>query len=251
MVLCCLAARCGIWLGLVGGEFRAENLYWRQKVIQGNGEAYNRFCLSLSLQFYEYLCGMTVAVESASAIIKRKYFMLFKLKKQITKENHDDTGKIFAVQNGQVIPITEVNDDVFAQKMLGDGVAIKPESGIIVSPVNGRIISIVDTFHAYGLQTTDGLEILVHIGIDTVALNGRGFQNHVQIDEEVKVGTPLCTVDLPFLKQNGYETDIIILVTDLTECDGPLIIHTGLVAKAQQTCIMEYHRKREAKIGSP
>ena len=170
--------------------------------------------------------------------------MLFNLKKQTTtKDNHDIEGKIFAVQSGLVIPITEVNDDVFAQKMLGDGVAIRPESGIIVSPVNGRIINIADTFHAYGLQTEDGLEILVHIGIDTVDLNGKGFQNHVRIDEKVKVGTPLCTVDLSLLKQNGCDTDIIILITN-PECGDPLITHTGVVAKAQQTCIMEYHRRK-------
>ncbi|MBE6828836.1 PTS sugar transporter subunit IIA [Caproiciproducens sp. R1] len=170
--------------------------------------------------------------------------MLFNLKKQTTKKDNHAEGKIFAVQSGLVIPITEVNDDVFAQKMLGDGVAIRPESGIIVSPVNGRIINIADTFHAYGLQTEDGLEILVHIGIDTVDLNGKGFRNHVRIDEKVTVGTPLCTVDLSLLKQNGYDTDIIVLVTGPTECDDPLIIHTGVTAKAQQTCIMEYHRKK-------
>lgn len=187
---------------------------------------------------------MTVTVKSIPVIIRRKYLMLFKLKKQTTKDNHDGEGKIFAVQSGLVIPITKVNDDVFAQKMLGDGVAIRPESGTIVSPVNGRIINIADTFHAYGLQTEDGLEILVHIGIDTVALKGKGFQNHVRTAEEVKVGTPLCTVDLPFLKQNGYDTDIIVLVTNLAECDNPLIIHTGLVAKVQQTCIMEYHQRK-------
>ena len=82
---------------------------------------------------------------------------------------------LLAPLNGKVIPLDQVQDDVFSQKVLGDGIAIQPENGKLYSPVDGEISSIAETLHAYGVSTEDGLEILVHVGLDTVTLKGEGF----------------------------------------------------------------------------
>ncbi len=168
--------------------------------------------------------------------------MFFNHKKNDTKVADDGSGKIFAVQNGEVVAVTEVNDEVFAQKILGDGIAIKAESGEIVSPVDGKISSIADTSHAFGIQTADGLEILVHIGINTVELNGRGFKSRVKLNQNVKTGQPLCDVDLSFLTQNKLDTSVIVLITNIGDLAEPPVLFTGVKAQAGQTCIMEYRK---------
>ena len=92
---------------------------------------------------------------------------------------------LLAPLNGKVIPLDQVQDDVFSQKVLGDGVAIQPENGKLYSPVDGEISSIAETLHAYGFSTEDGLEILVHVGLDTVTLKGEGFKPCVQEGDKV------------------------------------------------------------------
>ena len=164
--------------------------------------------------------------------------MFFRHKKQ-GAEKKEVIGKIFAAQSGTVIPITQVHDEVFAQKVLGDGVAIKPETGTVVSPVTGEVVTVAETLHAYGIKTPDGLEVLVHIGVNTVELNGEGFQGMVKLGDNIKVGTPLCEVNLDLLKKKGYDTDIVIIVTNLKP--ETLTAHTGIKAEAGQTCVLEYH----------
>lgn len=107
--------------------------------------------------------------------------------------------------------------------------------------MDGTIINIASTHHAYGIQAEDGTEILVHIGIDTVSLKGKGFENLVEVDQKVKVGTPLCNVDLAYIKENGCQTDVIILLTDPDACGNP-IYHTGITAAAAKTCVIEYSK---------
>src|SRR5690625_6286781 len=84
---------------------------------------------------------------------------------------------------GKLLPITDVPDDVFAGKMMGDGFAIVPEEGLVVSPVNGKIINVFPTKHAIGIQSEGGREILIHIGIDTVNLKGEGFETLIRSEE--------------------------------------------------------------------
>lgn len=163
--------------------------------------------------------------------------MFFKKREKETAK----TGKVWSVQDGNVIPVTEVHDEAFSSKVLGDGVAIQPKGGTVLSPVTGKIINIASTCHAYGIQADDGTEILVHIGIDTVKLSGKGFENLVAVGEEVKAGTPLCNVDLPYIRQNGCDTDIIVLLTDPARCGNP-VYHTGITAAAGETCVIEYSK---------
>lgn len=156
------------------------------------------------------------------------------------KKESAHSGQIFATQNGKAVPITEVPDPVFADKILGDGVALLPESATVVAPAAGKVINVADTYHAYGIQTEDGLELLIHVGINTVELKGKGFDNHVQVGDTVKVGTPLCDVDWKVVKDAGYETWTPILVTNM-EAIKSITVETG-DCEAGKTCVIRYEK---------
>lgn len=117
--------------------------------------------------------------------------------------------------SGQTVPLEQVPDEVFSQKVLGDGLAIIPEEGRIYSPVNGEISSVAETKHAYGFTSDDGLEVLVHFGLETVSLKGEGFTPHVQEGDKVKTGDLVAEVDTEFLKSKGLN-----LITPVLVCDG-------------------------------
>lgn len=117
--------------------------------------------------------------------------------------------------NGKAVSLDSVPDPVFSDKVLGDGCAVIPDDGKIYSPVNGEISSIAETKHAYGFSSEDGMEILVHFGLETVALKGEGFTPHVSVGDKVKKGDLVAEVDLAFLKSKG-----INLITPVLVCDG-------------------------------
>ncbi len=119
-----------------------------------------------------------------------------------------------AVARGQVIDITKVPDQVFSQKILGDGFAIIPENGDVFSPVSGTISDVTETLHAYCITSDDGLEILVHIGIDTVELKGSGFTPLVKKGDHVNQGDALARADLELLKSKGYSTATVVVITN-------------------------------------
>lgn len=154
-----------------------------------------------------------------------------------------NTGKIIAPISGKIIAISDCEDAVFSEKILGDGVAVIPDgkSGTIVSPVNGKVVNTVNTLHAFGLETDDGVELLVHIGLNTVELKGEGFENLVQLGDTVKAGEPLCKVDFNLISAKGYPLQTPVVITDMSGI-GKLEIHTG-AAVAGETCIMEYTKK--------
>lgn len=117
---------------------------------------------------------------------------------------------------GDAVPIREVSDPTFGEEILGKGVAIKPSDGRIYAPADGEITLLFDTLHAVSLTSEDGVEILVHVGLDTVALKGQYFTAHVATGDHVKKGTLLLTVDLDQVKAAGYDviTPMIICNTD-------------------------------------
>ena len=127
---------------------------------------------------------------------------------------------MFATQNGEAIELSKVPDEAFASKMLGDGIAIIPNDNNILSPVDGTIIQVTDTLHAYGIQTETGLDVLVHIGINTVELKGEGFKSLVKEGDKVKVGTPIATADLELIKEKGYETYTPIIITNVSDVEN-------------------------------
>ncbi|MGX7199407.1 PTS sugar transporter subunit IIA [Enterococcus nangangensis] len=120
---------------------------------------------------------------------------------------------LFAPVDGEFIPLSTVKDPVFAQKMMGDGIAVIPSDGHVVSPVVGTISTIIEQKHALGITTPSGKEILLHMGIDTVALAGKPFELLVKAGDAVTVGTPLAEMDLQMVKDSGKDTTILVIVT--------------------------------------
>lgn len=124
------------------------------------------------------------------------------------------TEKLYATANGTVIGIAEVSDQVFSQKMMGDGYAVRPTDKHVYSPVEGTVTSIFDTKHAIGILTPAGLEVLVHMGLDTVELKGAPFTIKVKVGDKVTPTTELAEMDLDAVKAAGKETDIITVLTN-------------------------------------
>ena len=120
-----------------------------------------------------------------------------------------------AIADGSILDISLVPDQVFSQKILGDGFAVIPSEGNFVSPLSGTIADVPETKHAYCISSDDGLEVLVHIGIDTVELKGRGFEALVKKGERVKIGTPIAKVDLKLIENEGYNTTSMVVVTNM------------------------------------
>ena len=125
-----------------------------------------------------------------------------------------DNENIAAPVDGQVKDLGDVNDQVFSTKLMGDGAAIVPSDGTVYSPVDGQVTVAYETKHAYGLKSKDGAEVLIHIGIDTVNLKGEGFESFVKQGQTVKAGDKLGTVDLAKVKAAGYDTTVMVVVTN-------------------------------------
>ncbi|GIO24836.1 glucose-specific PTS transporter subunit IIBC [Oceanobacillus sp. J11TS1] len=136
---------------------------------------------------------------------------------QETEHPTDMAEEIISPLSGKLLPITEVPDQVFSGKMMGDGFAIEPTDGLVVAPVNGKIINVFPTKHAIGLQSEAGKEILIHIGIDTVNLKGEGFDILVEEGEEVKAGQALVKADLDYIGEHASSTITPIVFTNLAE----------------------------------
>lgn len=121
---------------------------------------------------------------------------------------------VLAPITGELVSITEVPDPTFSQKMMGDGVAIKPTDGKVVSPVNGKIVNLFPTKHAVGIESESGVEYLIHIGLETVSLNGEGFEAHVKQGDKVSAGDLLITVDLDIVSEKAESTITPIVITN-------------------------------------
>ncbi|WP_421383562.1 N-acetylglucosamine-specific PTS transporter subunit IIBC [Bacillus salacetis] len=119
--------------------------------------------------------------------------------------------------DGKIIPITEVEDQVFSQKMMGDGFAIVPSKGSVVSPVDGEIINVFPTKHAIGIKSVQGYEILIHVGLDTVQLNGQGFDVLVEEGQQVTKGQELLKFDLDFIEKSATSAVTPVIFTNLTK----------------------------------
>ncbi len=140
------------------------------------------------------------------------------------------TEEVYSVADGQVIALEQVKDPVFAQKMMGDGFAVEPANGNIVSPVSGTVSSIFPTKHALGLVTEAGLEVLVHIGLDTVSLEGKPFTVHVSEGQKVAAGDLLVTADLDAIRAAGRETSTVVVFTNAEAIKSVKLEQTGSLA---------------------
>lgn len=140
------------------------------------------------------------------------------------------TEEVYSVADGQVVALEQVKDPVFAQKMMGDGFAVEPANGNIVSPVSGTVSSIFPTKHALGLVTEPGLEVLVHIGLDTVSLEGKPFTVHVAEGQKVAAGDILVTADLDAIRAAGRETSTVVVFTNGDAIKSVKLEKTGSLA---------------------
>ncbi|BAM46728.1 PTS sugar transporter subunit IIA [Amphibacillus xylanus] len=141
---------------------------------------------------------------------------LFKKTKKVTEE------VVYAPVNGEIVDITDAPDPTFAEKLLGDGIAIEPSDGEFVSPVNGEIINIFPTKHAIGILSEADVEYLIHIGIDTVSLDGEGFTAHIKQGDKVKVGDPLVSVDLGFVASKAKTITPMVITNEVRSIDKEL-----------------------------
>lgn len=124
-----------------------------------------------------------------------------------------ENNRICAICDGEIFPLEEVNDEVFSQKMVGDGIAIHIESDRIVAPANGEITMFFPTMHAFGMKTAEGIEMLIHIGLDSVSLNGKGFSREVGVGDMVHAGDQIMTVDRKVLAENHIDNTSVIIFT--------------------------------------
>ena len=129
---------------------------------------------------------------------------------KLFRKNHT----LLAICDGRCAPLSEMPDEAFASGMLGVGVTVFPTSGRILSPVSGKIESIAESRHAYTILSEDGLEILIHIGVDTVEMRGDGFTSSVRTGQMIRAGEPLAEADLQKIADRGFSTAVALLVTN-------------------------------------
>lgn len=153
---------------------------------------------------------------------------IFDFLKKNKKEAAIEADGILAPTNGEILELSSVPDEVFSQKMMGDGFAIKSTDGMIVSPIDGTIEMVFETKHAVGLKSNDGLEILIHLGIDTVNLKGEGFEVFVNSGDKVKAGDKLIKMDVDFIQKNAKSDISPVIFTNLKEDEHVKVI-TGKV----------------------
>ncbi|MBE6048574.1 MAG: PTS glucose transporter subunit IIA [Clostridium sp.] len=164
-------------------------------------------------------------------------FGFFKKKKNKVNEEL----RLVAAVSGKVLPLSEVPDPVFAQKMAGDGIAIDPSSDIVVAPADGELSLVFNTKHAFAMTLENGAEILVHIGVNTVTLEGEGFEQLAEAGTKVKAGTPIIKIDREFIKSKDLSLMTPILITNPDSFELKNI--ENIDAIAGETTVIEYKAK--------
>ncbi|NJP38823.1 PTS sugar transporter subunit IIA [Alkalicoccus luteus] len=172
----------------------------------------------------------------------KKLFGLDKKKEEVQMPEADGKDVLVSPADGEVVALSEVPDPTFAEKMMGDGVAVKPSSGKIVSPVTGEIMQLFPTKHAVGIKTVNGVEILLHIGIETVNMQGEGFKAHVGEGDKVSAGDTLIEFDLDLVNEKAESTITPVIITNgdavasMDKVEGEKVI-------AGETTILTIHSK--------
>ncbi|WP_338934726.1 beta-glucoside-specific PTS transporter subunit IIABC [Lactobacillus helveticus] len=149
-------------------------------------------------------------------------------------EKLNSSTKLVSPLNGDVKPLSEIKDEVFSSGAMGQGVAIEPSEGVLHAPADGKIALVFPTGHAVGINTTDGAEVLMHIGMDTVNLQGKGFKTLVQEGQEVKAGDPLVEFNIKEIKAAGYEVATPVVVTNSKKYESINQVANGTVEVGQE-----------------
>ena len=143
------------------------------------------------------------------------------------KKDKKKEAKLYNLVEGEVISIEEVPDPVFSQKMMGDGFGVEPANGEIYAPGEGKVVSVFPTKHALGIELTNGVEVLVHIGVDTVELEGGPFEIHIKEGDKVSQDTLLASVDLHAFDGTHKPQTVIVVFTNMDEVKSFTLDKTG------------------------
>ncbi|WP_211439497.1 beta-glucoside-specific PTS transporter subunit IIABC [Corynebacterium glutamicum] len=194
-------------------------------IIAVGGNAFDAFVFPSAMAFAATLSiGSFVAqlIGSAAALILGFVFtvVMFRKEQNVDKQETDTTPNVAAAASGTYVPLAEIPDKVFSSGAMGDGFGIVPENGEIVSPVEGQLIAVQKSGHAYGIRGDNGIEVLVHVGIDTVKMAGEGFEILVARGDHVKVGQPLAKVDLNVVAEAGFDPTTAVIVTNSKKLEG-------------------------------
>jgi len=155
------------------------------------------------------------------------------------KNKKEESLNFVAPVSGKAVDLSEVPDPVFAQKMAGDGLGIDSTGDIIVAPCDGELTLVFKTKHAFAMTLDNGIEVLVHIGIETVSLNGEGFEQLAEQGTRVKAGTPIIKIDREFIKNKGLSLVTPVLITN-PDTVKSLDVKTGMDVVAGETVVLEY-----------
>lgn len=154
------------------------------------------------------------------------------------KEEPVKTIQMVAPLSGTAVSLSTVPDPVFSEKMMGDGIAIEPSEGVVAAPVDGEIIQVFPTKHAIGIRAKNGAEILIHIGLETVSLQGEGFDTYVKQGDMVKAGDKLVSFDIDTIREKAKSTVTPIIVTNTDQAASLEVLEEGHVDRGS-TPIME------------
>lgn len=155
------------------------------------------------------------------------------------EETKKNTNTLVAAVSGKAVPLSEVPDPVFAEKMAGDGIAIIAEGNTVVAPADGELTLVFGTKHAFAMTLENGLELLVHIGLETVSLNGEGFEQLVEQGTKIKAGTPIIKFDREFIVSKGLPLHTPILITNVDATKSITAVANGNVI-AGETPVVKF-----------
>ncbi|MEE1274090.1 MAG: PTS glucose transporter subunit IIA [Olegusella sp.] len=155
-------------------------------------------------------------------------------------ELHPQPLSIYAPVTGTTMPMADIPDPIFASGAMGQAVGIKPRDGVVYAPVSGTVTLITHTLHAIGLESDDGLQILIHLGVDTVKLRGEGFHGFVQQGQRVEAGEPLVVMDLDRIAEAGYSDVVITAVSNTDDFASVVVAGSGQVSAGDQ--VLSAHR---------
>ena len=187
---------------------------------------------------FQYLLVIVVASVVAFVIS----WILFKestpAKEKQIMQSDTEKNTVYSPMSGKVVPLSQVSDSTFAGEVLGKGMAVVPETGRIVAPFDGRIENVFDTKHAIGLVSRDGVEVLIHVGINTVELGGEFYESYVSDGEEVKLGQLLLTFDIKKIKEAGYDITTPVIVTNTDDYQEVTMVKQGTIKEAEKAMVV-------------
>ncbi|WP_244834010.1 PTS glucose transporter subunit IIA [Clostridium sp. BJN0001] len=155
------------------------------------------------------------------------------------KETTENNNTLVCPIDGKTIPLSKVPDQVFAEKMAGDGIAIDTTGDTVVAPADGELTLVFKTKHAFAITLSNGIELLVHIGLDTVSLKGEGFEQLAQQGDKVKAGQPIIKIDRNFIKEKGFSLITPVLITNVDKV-SEIKPFENIDAKSGETVVAEY-----------